>query len=255
MSTPFDKDHNRGAERYPMLNQYAKDLERSRTESSTYRAPSVNDTNPDWPKCAECGRPFFFNDDDQKYYCNFCIIVVKKEFIEYSPYNKNRKYKDLTELAEQSKSNKEAQELATAAERQQIEIKENKARLSTQTGADNETGGYYDDSAGGATGNKHAFFQLPSAHDIVRKDNLRRAGVYADHSRTSSKEHTLAEIHPLDRELTEKGYQLRNSFEVQNRQPNSSWVTSNISDPKHRERRPYNRYEPDTGEPDVYDKT
>jgi hypothetical protein len=118
---------------------------------------------------------------------------VKEEFIQYSPHNKHRRYKDLAELAAQNKDDRQAQELATAADNQQAAIRESKARLATQTGADNETGGY--DT--GTSGNKPAFYQLGSVHDIARKQRLRERRVYADHTRTSVKDNTsLAEIHP-----------------------------------------------------------
>jgi hypothetical protein len=251
MPSVFDKDYQGRADKFSFAAQFGKDV----AESQNQTAPAFDSipVNPDWPLCASCNRPFFFDDSENKYRCNFCIITIKEDFIQYSPHNKNRKYKDLAELAAESKT-REAQNLATAADNQYNSIRESKARLATQSGADNNTGGY--DSNNTAGSSKPVFYQLGDVRDIVRKQRNAESVVYSDHTRTSIKENIMTEPHPLDRELIEKGFQLKSSFEVNNRTPTSRNVISpysntNLKDrssrddtfnPQRRESAQYSRY-------------
>jgi len=255
MPSVFD-DSNYRANRFKALKQYADDIARSKTGIGNETAPEPA-YNPDYPTCAECNRPFFHDYEERKYRCNFCIITVKEDFIQYSPHNKNRKYKDLAELAAESKNNKEAQELVTAAEKQQQAIRDNHTtsniKIKTQAGDTNDSSYYSDDSSNSDdSGNgKPVLFQLESPHDIIRKQRMREAGIYADHTRTSVRDNMLAEVHPLDKDLVAAGYQIREVKELPRQFPNSPGIVP--KDKRRGEHRPYSRYGPDTGEPDVYD--
>jgi hypothetical protein len=249
MPPPSDTFNNDRSDRFAFAKQYAEDIARSNREL----APFVElERDSNYPTCASCSRPLFHDYDERKYRCNFCIITIKEDFIQYSPHNKNRKYKDLSEMAVESKS-REAQELATAADNQYNSIRESKARLATKTGEDNDTGGYDSNTSG----SKPVFYQLPSPHDIVRKQRNAESGRYTDFTRTSLREKDTLPVHPLDAQMLRENpnMQIKKSVELDSvRQPNSSGIV-NKSKRVGDNHRPYSRYMPDDGTtPDVYDQ-
>lgn len=115
----------------------------------------------------------------------------------------------------------------------------NRARIVTERGftSADGSGGYGVGGCAGDSSNHTTFQSFDPCANLIRE----RRG-YTDHSRTSVKlEQTF--ILPLDRELIEKGYQLREVRELP-RQPNSPGVSRNLP-VNPRAPKPYPRYTDD----------
>jgi predicted Zn-ribbon and HTH transcriptional regulator len=229
-------NNNNTEERYPFLSQYSKDLERSRTET----APEVS-YSEDTPKCKDCGNYFFHDWDDHRYTCR-CPHSIKEADIEYSPFNVNARYKPLEERAKQSSSAKQQQggpqQQQSQSQYNQASNNANRARIVTERGTTSSDGASYGYGGIGGDSSHHTTFQSFDP----RANLIRERRGYSDHSRTSEKQEPTF-IHPLDKELIDKGYQIREVYEIK-RQPNSPGVSRNLSvDP--RAPKPYPRYTDD----------
>jgi hypothetical protein len=229
-------NNNNTEERYPFLSQYSKDLERSRNET----AAKVSYTS-DAPKCKNCGEYFFHDFDDHRYTC-FCPHSIKESDIEFSPFNANARFKPLDELAKQQNSSSLQQQQQTT--NATINTATTRARIVTERGttsADSSSSSGYG-SGGGVGDSNHTTFQSFDP----RANLIRERRGYSDHSRTSVKQEPTF-IHPLDKELIDKGYHIREVHEVK-RQPNSPGVSRNLPvDP--RAPKPYPRYTNDDEDP------
>jgi hypothetical protein len=225
-------NNNNTEERYPFLSQYSRDLERSRNET----APEVPYTS-DAPTCKDCNTPFFHDFEDHRYTC-FCPHSIKESDIEFSPFNVNARYKPLEELAKQSSSAKQQQggqqQQQSQPQYNQASNNANRARIVTERGTTSSDGASYGYGGIGCDSNHTTFQSFDPRANLIRE----RRG-YSDHSRTSVKQEPTF-IHPLDKELIDKGYQIREVHEVK-RQPNSPGVSRNLPvDP--RAPKPYPRY-------------
>jgi len=207
---------------------YAADLARSRGDSANAQRASSSSSNDavvpyaaDYPVCAKCSRPFEHDFEERKYRCNFCMVTVSEKYVKQSLDVKNRE-KTLAELAAMSTEEQE-QEIASRrnAIREQTLNNNKRARLSTQTGADNETGGYGSTASAGGSGGG-GIFQIDDIHKHVRRQRAMESGRYSDHSRNSLRDEPTF-MHPLDKELVERGFQVVESYELP-RQPNSDAV-------------------------------
>ncbi len=212
--------------------------------SSRNHLPPNVPYNPDWPIC-NCGRPMEHDSEDRKFRCNYCTISVQEAWVKQSPLVKNRD-KTLAERATMSKEDQQ-QEIDNR-NRILTQAAQERAKLQTQRGEDFETG---NTGASSTNNNKDVFFQLPSPHDIAKRNNAISSGRYSDHTRSSGRE-PYTNPHPLDRELIDKGFRITKSFEL-DRLPNSKdIVPKNIRG----ERKPYDRYgqqSDSTNGVDIYD--
>jgi hypothetical protein len=230
-SSSGDFDDN-GKGRYPALAQYAKDLERSRTGET---APPEVEYTADAPRCKDCGNYFFHDFEDHKYTCR-CPHTIKESDIEFSPFNANARFKQLDELAKQSQQQRPTSTTTNTIDNT-INIANtnpnpNRARIVTERGSTSSSGvGSYgaDSSTGGGV-----FQSFDPRANMIREHKG-----YSNHSRSSIKEDPTF-VHPLDRELTEKGYQLKSVTELP-RQPNSPHVSRNLPVDQ-RSAKPYSRY-------------
>jgi hypothetical protein len=231
-------NNNTNEERYKFLNQYSKDLERSRTET----APPEVEYTADAPCCKDCGNYFFHDFEDHKYTCR-CPHIIKESDIEFSPFNANARFKQLDELAKQSQQQRPTSTTTNTIDNTinmaNTNPNPNRARIVTERGSTSSDGSSSYGSGGVGGNSNHTTFQsFDPRTNLIRECR----GKYSDHSRTSVKQEPTF-IHPLDKELIDKGYQIREVQEVK-RQPNSPGVSRNLPvDP--RAPKPYPRYTED----------
>jgi hypothetical protein len=225
-------NNNNTEEQYPFLSQYSRDLERSRNEI----APEVPYTS-DAPTCKDYNTPFFHDFEDHRYTC-FCPHSINESDIEFSPFNANARFKPLDELAAKQSSSSQQQQTQQSQYHHQAANSSNRARIVTERGSTSPgSSSGYSSSGGYGDSNPITFISFDPRNNLIRE----RRGC-SDHSRTSVKQEPTF-IHPLDKELIDKGYQIREVHEVK-RQPNSPGVSRNLSvDP--RAPKPYPRYTED----------
>ena len=231
-------------EKFAMANSYAADLAQSRNAVP----PKVQHAK-DSPICRDCGETFFHDWEEQRYTCP-CPHSIREKEIEFSPFNANAKYKSLQERAEESRRRIREQEeqqqqynhhhhQANSSNTTSIDPTD-KPKIVTERGATSDSGhGYAGGGGGSSNDSNHSFFQTFNPRDKILQE---RRG-YSDHIRTSVKQEPTF-IHPLDKELIDKGYQIREVHEVK-RQPNSPGVSRNLPAVDPRAPKPYPRYTDD----------
>jgi hypothetical protein len=232
-----NNDNNDDDDRYAALKQFSADLERSRSSEGNETAPAEVPYDPTYPKCKTCGNYFNHDFEERRYTCH-CPHSIKEADIEYSPFNANARFKPLEERAKESAANAVEQNheqiITTGLQPQYNQANTNRAKIVTERGTTSADGASYGYDGIGGDSNHTTFQSFDPRANLIRE----RRG-YSDHSRTSVKQEPTF-IHPLDKELIDKGYQIREVHEVK-RQPNSPGVSRNLSvDP--RAPKPYPRY-------------
>lgn len=248
------KDMNKNrAEQFKALNSYAADLAGHRDV-----VPPQVTYDPTAPKCKACNQYFQYDSDERRFYCP-CPHSIRESEIEFSPFNANAEFKTLEERVAESNKQRLLQQ-QQQQQQSQTNTNSNNAdpnlmpRIVTERGATSDGNNIGYGSAGatgtGSDANNHSFLKAIDPRENLLRE--RRGYYYSDHSRTNIREQPT-NISPLDKELTDLGYQIREVFEV-SRQPNSPDVSRNLPVDQ-RGPKPYARYnEKDDGSPDVYDK-
>lgn len=215
---------------YNRRNEYA-------LPSDAILPPKVEYTN-DAAKCKDCGEYFFHDFEEQKYTCS-CPHSIREREIDFSPFNVNARYKSLEERAAESRRRQQHMQ-----EDQQTQYYDqtttNRAKITTERGSiTTESAAGYGRTGGSSINDSQnpGIFSIVEMHKHIRRLNKIESGKYDDSSRTSVRNDPTV-IHPLDREIVDKGYTLVKSYEL-DRQPNSPGI---ISKDKRGDRKPYDRY-------------
>jgi hypothetical protein len=207
------------------------------------------------PKCADCSLFMNHVDDIQRWVCVQCCLSIPEQEIQYSRYNSNAKY--LGQLSpsalakqQQQQQQKQEEQISLSPQREQQFANSSNAvrpRIVTERGASTYSPGFA--IGGGVSDSNHSVFQSfdPRAN-LIRE----RRRSYSDHSRTNVKDQPTF-IHPLDKELVECGYQIREVHEMP-RLPNSPNIVKDNKLVDQLAAKPYPRYIEDTGGIDPYDQ-
>ena len=224
------------------------------------------------PKCKDCSTSeysVFFNrvegfgvgNNELRWVCVECSLNIPDHEIQYDERNANAKYPG--QLSPEALAKQQQKEEQQTAREQQFanSIAAAKPKLFTKSGGNSSTPPSTSSGGGGTAGSNassysdptHTTFQsIGDVHKLARQKYAEESNRgWSDHTRSSIYQNPT-QVHPLDRELVERGYQLRKSFELPRTAPTDKAIVE--KNPRDRVRS-YPRYVEDSDQDPYYHKT